>query len=106
MSKLAMRGGTPVHNTRARPWPRWPEVGASKWETQSKAFREVYLSATEGLPQPRGRRFAKAYCDYLGAKHGLLTQSGTNALKIALAARSSRDKGRPRPTRQATTKAS
>ena len=86
MSKLASRGGTPVHDTRARPWPRWPVVNETNWATQARAFREVYLSATEGLPQPRGRRFAKAFCSYLGAKHGLLTQSGTNALKLALSA--------------------
>jgi len=86
MSKLALKGGTPVHDSRARPWPRWPDVSKANWEAQERAFREVYLSATEGLPQPRSRRFAKAFTTYLGTRYGLLTQSGTNALKIALCA--------------------
>jgi len=86
MSKLAMDGGSPVHDSKARHWPRWPEVSEKSWETQARHWREVYLSATEGLPQPRGRQFAEAFCDYLGAKHGLLTTSGTSALKLGLAA--------------------
>ncbi len=86
MSKLAIHGGAAVHDSGRRPWPRWPEVSEASWKVQEQAFREVYLSATEGLPQPRGHRFAKVFCQYLGAKHGLLTTSGTNALKIALAA--------------------
>jgi len=86
MSKLALHGGAPVHDSRTRPWPTWPIVNEEKWAVQERAFREVYLSATEGLPQPRGQRFARAYCSYLGAKYGLLTTSGTTALKLALAA--------------------
>ncbi|MCI0435726.1 MAG: DegT/DnrJ/EryC1/StrS family aminotransferase, partial [Gemmatimonadetes bacterium] len=31
-----------------------------------------------------GKRFAQSFCDYLGAKHGLLTTSGSSALKLAL----------------------
>jgi perosamine synthetase len=86
MSKLAVDGGAPVHDSRARPWPTWPLVNEEKWAVQERAFREVYLSATEGLPQPRAQRFAKAYCEYLGAKHGQLTTCGTQAIKLALAA--------------------
>ncbi|MBI4581305.1 MAG: DegT/DnrJ/EryC1/StrS family aminotransferase [Planctomycetes bacterium] len=86
MSKLAMDGGTPVHDNRTRPWPSWPAVSEPQWEEHQRGFREVYFSRTEGLPQPRGRQFAKAFCDYLGTTHGLMTTSGTNALKLALAA--------------------
>lgn len=86
MSKLAADGGTPVHDSRLRPWPRWPESTEAKWKEQERGLREVYLSATEGLPGPRARRFADAYCKYLGAAHGLLTTSGTSALKLSLAA--------------------
>ncbi|MBP7934131.1 MAG: DegT/DnrJ/EryC1/StrS family aminotransferase [Phycisphaerae bacterium] len=86
MSKLAIEGGTPVHDGRVRPWPSWPPSTLESWKGQEPAVREVYLSKTEGLPQPHGRRFARAYCEYLGAKRGLLTTSGTSALKLALCA--------------------
>jgi dTDP-4-amino-4,6-dideoxygalactose transaminase len=61
-------------------------VKEDNWPDYESGFREVYLSATEGIPQPRGRQFAKTYCDYLGTTHGLLTTSGTSALKLALCA--------------------
>ncbi len=86
MSKLASNGGTPVHDSRTRPWPTWPEVSEEKWSRQEHSFREVYLSAVEGIPRPRCERFAKAFCEYLGTAHGLMTTSGTSALKLALGA--------------------
>ncbi len=86
MSKLAIDGGNPVHDVRSRPWPAWPPSTETTWAQHEAAFREVYLSRTEGLPQPRGRRFARAFCEYLGAAHGLFTTSGTQSLKLALAA--------------------
>ncbi|UCD27876.1 MAG: DegT/DnrJ/EryC1/StrS family aminotransferase [Planctomycetota bacterium] len=86
MSKLALDGGTPVHDSRQRPWPKWPPVTKENLQVQERSFREVYLSATEGIPQPRGRQFARQYCKYLGVSHGLLTTSGTSALKLALCA--------------------
>ena len=86
MSKLAINGGTPVHDGRLRPWPTWPLADEARWKKHAEGFREVCFSATEGLPGPRSGRFAEAYCRYLGARHGLLTTSGTNALKLALAA--------------------
>jgi dTDP-4-amino-4,6-dideoxygalactose transaminase len=86
MSKLALDGGTPVRDTRRRPWPTWPDVSEKKWLQQERSFREVYLSAVEGIPRPRCERFAKAYREYLGTDHGLVTTSGTSALKLALCA--------------------
>jgi len=86
MSRLAIEGGAPVRDTRSRPWPGWPPSTPESWQRHRQAFREVYLSATEGLPQPRGERFAKAFGSYLGVSHGLLTTSGSSALKLALAA--------------------
>ena len=86
MSKLALNGGTPAHDTRARPWPKWPDVSEKKWPQQESAFREVYISGTEGIPRPRCERFAKAFCRYLGTTYGLMTTSGTSALKLALSA--------------------
>jgi dTDP-4-amino-4,6-dideoxygalactose transaminase len=91
MSKLAIEGGAPVHDGHARPWPQWPPSTPESWKRQEGAIREVYLSTVEGLPQWRGRQFAKAYCEYLKAKHGLLVPSGTQALKIALCAATDTD---------------
>ncbi len=84
MSKLAIDGGPPVHDNTARPWPGWPPNTEESWARQQTAFREIYLSATEGLPGPRARRFEKAYSTYLGTQYGLMTTSGTSALKLAL----------------------
>lgn len=86
MSKLALDGGTPVHNTRSHPWPGWPPRSEERWSQHAAGLREVYFSGNEGLPQTRGQRFATAFCDYLGAAHGFLTTSGTSALKLSLAA--------------------
>lgn len=84
MSQLAMQGGTPVHNLKARPWPAWPPSGAEDWPRFESAFKEVYLSRDEGLPHIRGRRFAEAFCRFVGAKYGVLTTCGSSALKLAL----------------------
>lgn len=86
MSKLASEGGSPVHDTRARPWPRWPDVSEDNWPLQEKSFREVYLSRVEGIPRPRCEHFASSCCAYLETEYGLMTTSGSSALKLALAA--------------------
>ena len=86
MNKLALDGGTPVHDGGKRPWPAWPSVNERRWQKHAEGFHGVYFSRTEGVPQPRGRRFAQRYCDYLGARHGLLTTCGSSALKLALGA--------------------
>ncbi len=36
MSKLALDGGTPVRDTRRRPWPTWPDVSEKKWLQQER----------------------------------------------------------------------
>ena len=84
MSKLALKGGTPVHDSSSRPWPSWPPATEAEWSEQQAGFRDVFKRATEGIPQPRGKQFAKAFAGYLGTKHGLLTTSGSSALKLAL----------------------
>jgi dTDP-4-amino-4,6-dideoxygalactose transaminase len=86
MSTLALNGGTPVHDSKARPWPEWPPSTKDEWPRFEPGLREVFLSRTEGVPNPRGRRFAKAFCDYLGTQYGLLTTCGSAALKLALSA--------------------
>ena len=91
MSRLAIHGGKPVRDVGARPWPGWPPINERRWKHHEAGFREVYRSATEGLPRPRGKRFAKRFCDYLGTSHGLLTTCGSSALKLALCAATDSD---------------
>ena len=90
MSRLALDGGAPVRDTwktrRGGRWPKWPLVSEENWPQQEASFREVYLSGTEGIPRPRCERFAKAYNAYLGTPYGMMTTSGTSALKLALCA--------------------
>jgi dTDP-4-amino-4,6-dideoxygalactose transaminase len=85
--ELAINGGTPVRNRRYRPWP--PSHDASWWQWFSSvgpAFREVFLSGIEGLPQTRQKAFAEEWASYCGCRHGLLLPHGTDALRLALAA--------------------
>ena len=84
MNKLALDGGTPVHDVKARPWPEWPPSTEKNWPRFEAAFKDIFLSRNEGLPHVYGKRFTKAYCDFLGVKYGVLTTSGTSALKLAL----------------------
>ena len=79
---LAIRGGTPV---RTAGWPSWPENTAEEWQARIEpALRDVYLSATEGLPGPRASEFASRFAAYCGAGYGVLTPHGTDALMAAL----------------------
>ncbi len=80
MSELALHGGKPVHDLKSRPWPEWPPSTEAEWPRFEKALKEVFLSRDEGLPQIRGQRFSKAFCEFLGTKYGFLTTSGSSAL--------------------------
>ncbi len=84
---LAIAGGTPVRDIRLRPWP--PDHGASlrEWVFRVEpAFRHVFLSGAEGLPQARQKRFAEQWAEFCHCRHALLLPHGTDALRIALAA--------------------
>ncbi len=79
MAKLALNGGTPV---RTRPFPSWPY-----WdEGEIQALTEVVQSGVWGIDGTRVPAFEKAFAAYQGAKHGILVNSGTTALEIALKA--------------------
>ncbi|MCC7491787.1 MAG: DegT/DnrJ/EryC1/StrS family aminotransferase [Fimbriimonadaceae bacterium] len=83
MARLAIDGGDKV---RSRPWPAWPEVSEAKWETEvAPRLKEVYLSRTEGLPNPQARAFEAQWCEYAGVQHATLTSHGTDALMAAVA---------------------
>ena len=85
--RLAVNGGVPVRNQQDKPWPRWPDNTQAQWQDQvGPALREVYLSAVEGLPAPKGKQFAQALADYCGTEYGVLMPHGTNAIAAAIAA--------------------
>lgn len=83
--RLAIDGGTPVRNTRYRPWPASAPTLA-QWRSVVPELRRIFLSGLEGLPQTRQKQFAAEWARYCGCRHALLLPHGTDALRIALAA--------------------
>ena len=89
---LAIDGGAPVRDIRWRPWAEADSNRRSQWtRAVGPAFREVFLSGVEGLPQTRQQRFAEQWAALCGCRHGLLLPHGTDALRFALAARLEHD---------------
>jgi dTDP-4-amino-4,6-dideoxygalactose transaminase len=85
--KLAIEGGTPVRDTRLRPYAhkltgRW----AAWYMNVGPTFRRIFLSGLEGLPQTLAHKFEQMWADYCGCRHALLLPHGTDALRIGLAA--------------------
>jgi dTDP-4-amino-4,6-dideoxygalactose transaminase len=84
---LAKNGGTPVRNTRYRPWVSGRDGNFLRWQGGvCSQLRRVFLSGVEGLPQPLAEEFAQQWATYCGCRYGLLMPHGTDALRIALAA--------------------
>jgi len=85
--KLARDGGTPVRDIRLRPWASYQSGNLLPWFTSvGPAFRKIFWSGVEGLPQTRQKEFAARWAEYCGCKHALLLPHGTDALRLALAA--------------------
>lgn len=85
--RLAIHGGTPVRDIRFHPWP--PHAPNTAWQWHAgvgPAFRRIFLSGVEGLPQTRQAAFAERWAAYCGCRHALLLPHGTDALRFALAA--------------------
>ncbi len=85
--QLAVDGGTPVRDVKAKPWPQWPASTAEDWSDRvGPAFRDVYLSHVEGLPGPQARAFAGKFAAYCETSHARLVVHGTDAIAAALSA--------------------
>ncbi|MBN1998881.1 DegT/DnrJ/EryC1/StrS family aminotransferase [candidate division KSB1 bacterium] len=80
MAVLAINGGQP---TRTKQFPSWPV-----WDQEEiKNLTEVLESGKWGsLHGQKTSEFEKLFADYQQAKHGILVNSGTTALRLALTA--------------------
>jgi dTDP-4-amino-4,6-dideoxygalactose transaminase len=82
MSKLAIRGGTPV---RKKPFAAWPIFG----EEEERALRQVLRSRNWGgfpFPNRHAASFVQKFAAMHSAKYGLAVANGTVAIEIALVA--------------------
>jgi len=85
--KLARDGGKPVRDIRLRPWPGYHDHNLMTWLLGvGAAFRRIFVSGVEGLPQPLAKQFADEWARFCGCRYGLLLPHGTDALRIGLAA--------------------
>jgi len=80
MSRLALKGGTPVRDVRRNPWPKWPV-----WdEREEKALLDVLHSGVWSYNGPRERQFNEAFARFIGSRYALSLANGTVTLQLAL----------------------
>jgi dTDP-4-amino-4,6-dideoxygalactose transaminase len=79
--RLALFGGTPVLTKEAH--RVWPVVGEEERSAVSRVLDRGILS---GPFAPEAVAFQREFAEWVGARHCLLTHSGTSALVVALAA--------------------
>jgi L-glutamine:2-deoxy-scyllo-inosose/3-amino-2,3-dideoxy-scyllo-inosose aminotransferase len=82
MSKLAINGGTPLRDTKANPWPKWP-----LWdEKEEQGLLEVLKSGVWSYNGPKELEFNKAFAKFTGTKYAISVANGTVSLQLALEA--------------------
>lgn len=81
MSQLAILGGAPVLDAGAH--RTWPLVGDDERAAIERVLARGVLSGGDAI---EARAFEREFAAFVGAKHALLTHSGTSALQLALAA--------------------
>jgi dTDP-4-amino-4,6-dideoxygalactose transaminase len=79
--RIALWGGTPTMPHEAH--RRWPDITA---ETRRAVERVLDRGVLSGASAPEAAAFEEEFARFVGAKHALLTTSGTSALHLALAA--------------------
>lgn len=82
MSKLAIKGGTPV---RSAPWPRWPVRG----EEERKELLDAFENGDWGgfpEPGPKAARLGDQFARYQDAEYGVCCSNGSISLEICLRA--------------------
>jgi len=82
MSKLAINGGKPLRDAKAKPWPKWP-----LWdEKEEKGLLEVLKSGVWSYNGPKESEFNKAFAKFIGTEYALSVANGTVSLQLALEA--------------------
>jgi len=82
MSKLAINGGKPLRDAKAKPWPRWPV-----WdEKEEKGLLEVLRSGVWSYNGLKELEFNKAFAKFVGTEYAISVANGTVALQLALEA--------------------
>ena len=80
MSKLAINGGNPLRDAKAKPWPKWPV-----WdEKEEKGLLEVLRSGVWSYNGPKERQFNKAFAKFIGTEYAISVANGTVTLQLAL----------------------
>jgi dTDP-4-amino-4,6-dideoxygalactose transaminase len=79
MSKLAINGGEPV---RTEPFPSWPVWDQSEIDAATR----VIESGDWSHKNPEIESFEQEFAALQGAKHGIVVNSGTTAIRIGLQA--------------------
>lgn len=78
--KLAIKGGTPVHNGKWTEWPQWNQA-AEKSILEMLRTGRWWRGNGEHVTE-----FEKKYAELIGARRCLATASGTSALLVAMQA--------------------
>jgi len=82
MSKLAIKGGTPLRDSKANPWPPWPI-----WDkAEDKALVKVLHSGIWSYTGPQEIAFNRAFAKFIGTPYALSAANGTVTLQLALEA--------------------
>jgi len=82
MSRLALKGGTPVRDVKSHPWPKWPV-----WdENDERALLDVLRSGVWSYNGPKERQFNQAFAEFTGTRYALSIANGTVTLQLALEA--------------------
>jgi dTDP-4-amino-4,6-dideoxygalactose transaminase len=84
MAKLAIRGGSAVVPGGLR--TKWPIHDDTDKFAVLEALTSGRWCATSHGPDTKNGQFEAAFAQYLGTKHGLLVDNGTNAIALALKA--------------------
>ena len=79
--RLAIFGGTPLFGRATH--RTWPKIGEPE---RRAALRVLERGVLSGASAPECRAFERGFAEYTGARHAILTHSGTSALHLALAA--------------------
>jgi dTDP-4-amino-4,6-dideoxygalactose transaminase len=78
---LAINGGTPVRDTKTKPWPHWPIFD----HTEEEALLEVLRSGLWWyMGGKNGTTFEKEFVRFQDARYGVACTNGTAALEICL----------------------